>query len=215
MTAPNNQTLRINNSEKYINPYNFISLPKNCDRQSSKERKGDLTGYIECTLKAETPIMVPDTNDIVEEQVIKVVRDREVVVKHKHFKFFNYGNQKNGYIVPVIPGSEIRGMIRSDYEVFTNSCMSTLNKDINFISRTTEKNGKLPGILVKSEEGNWELFEAKRYNLHTCRRNEGRERRANGNNEAVYMVNNKNQIIIGGKSFSTGENVKFSFKTEK
>lgn len=177
----------IDESVKYINPYNFISLPKNCLRKSIEERKGNLNGYIECTLKAKTPIIVPETQVSEEDE-------------HKEYVFFNYGEKNEGqdYVIPVIPGSEIRGMLRSDYEVFTDSCMSTLSDDINFISRTIEP--KKPGILKKDNNGNWCLYEAERYRLATDRKDK--------NNR--YFVNAENQIEVNGKYQKTGDTVNFT-----
>lgn len=193
--------LTIDENIKYINPYNFITLPEKCERKKIEERKGKLNGYIECTLKAKTPIIIPDTQNVQE-------------TGHKEYRFFNYGekNTVQNYIIPVIPGSEIRGMLRSDYEVFTDSCMSTLNDDINFISRS--KDIKLPGILRKDDNGNWELYKATRYALHTCRNgsDNGVQRTANGNKEAIYLVDNQNRITLDGKPLKTGDEVKFTYK---
>ena len=68
---------------KYINPYNFISLPKECHKIDYSKYQGVLTGYIECVLTAKTPIMVPDTNHIETE---KFQKDSSF----EKFKFFNY-----------------------------------------------------------------------------------------------------------------------------
>ena len=105
---------------KYINPYNFISLPKKCSKIDYSKYQGMLTGYIECVLTAKTPIMVPDTNHIETE----TLKNGSLFQK---FKFFNYLEKScdGKYTLPVIPGSEIRGMLRSDYEVFTTSCKKT------------------------------------------------------------------------------------------
>ena len=204
-------TLKVSTEEKdqYINPYNFITLPEKCKRETSQNRKGNLNGYIECTLTAKTPIMVPDTSETQEKGF-------------KEYKFFNYQeiNKENNFVIPVIPGSEIRGMLRSDYEVFTDSCMSTLSDDISFISRTREI--KLPGILeknVKDGKVEWHLYKATRYSLHTCRKegnnNIGYPKTANGTNEAVYMVDNKNRITVNEKIYKTGDTVKFKSNSNK
>lgn len=195
----------IDKNVKYINPYNFITLPETCQRMPESERRGNLTGYIECTLIAKTPIVVPSTNDVEEENL---GGDK----KFKKYKFFNYGEKStdNNFIIPVIPGSEIRGMLRSDYEVFTNSCMSTLNDDISFISRS--KDIKMPGILEKDNNGKWHLYEAKRYAVNTCRKGKGRPKDASGQNGAVYFVDDNNGLKVGDKTYKTGDRVKFTFK---
>ena len=76
----------IDKNVKYINPYNFITLPENCERLPESERRGNLTGYIECILTAKTPIIVPSTNDVEEENL---GGDK----KFRKYKFFNYGEK--------------------------------------------------------------------------------------------------------------------------
>ena len=201
----NNSKLTIDESVKYINPYNFITLPEKCERKPERDRKGELTGYIECVLTAKTPIIVPDVEHVETEDLCGGKQFNK-------FKFFNYGekDKEGNYTIPVIPGSEIRGMLRSDYEVFTNSCMSTLNDDISFISRS--KDIKMPGILEKDSEGKWHLYEAKRYAVHTCRKGKGKPQNANGQNGAIYFVNDKNELKDGEKTYKTGDKVKFTYK---
>lgn len=63
---------------------------------------------------------------------------------------------------PVIPGSEIRGMIRSMYEAFTNSCMSALDFNKDLSSRVFEPFSA--GILTFKNE-KWKLYSADRYNI--------------------------------------------------
>ena len=200
------RVISIEKDEKYINPYNFITLPKECERESFKERKGNLTGYIDCELIAKTPIVIPDVKSMKTEKIGDGSKE------FKKYDFFNYEEKsENGdFVLPVIPGSEIRGMLRNDYEVFTKSCMSTLNDDLKLISRTQEI--KIPGIIEKDENGNWVLYKAERYRLHTCRPHKGAPKNANGTNEAIYMVDEKNTITINGKKYGTGDFVKFEYE---
>lgn len=173
------------NDKMYINPYNFITLDTKCNKNNFEHYAGNLTGYIECTLTSKTPLFIPDTSN--------TDNTREYI-------FFNYGEKINDFIKPVIPGSEIRGMLRNDFEVFTNSCMSTLNMDISFISRNSKP--KNPGILKKDEDGNWHLYKAIRHRLHTTR-----DKVKNNNN--TYYVNKKNEIKIGEKIYKTGSLLNF------
>ena len=142
----------IDTSENYINPYNFISLEKTgCKRKNKSEYDGDLTGYIECTLTTKTPIMIPDTR----EEKIKNEELNKGDFKSYIFSSYDEFIPGTNIISPVIPGSEIRGMLRSDFETFTNSCLSTVKKDKSFISRT--KDAKTPGVLKKDKDGNWKI----------------------------------------------------------
>ena len=194
--------VKISNKNYYINPYNFISLEDKPQREKASKRRGNLNGYIKCSLTTKTPVMIPDTQNVV------------VNNNHNIYQFFNYQEKRNGYTVPVIPGSEIRGMLRSDYETFTNSCMSTLSEDISFISRTNNRNGKNPGILVKNKDGKWTLYKAKRYALHTSRGEEGKNSQKNG--EIVYAVDKDNKITIDKKVYKTvyktGDMIDFNYK---
>lgn len=200
----------IDNSESYINPYNFISLNKNgCKRKDKDEYSGDLTGYIECTLTTKTETMIPDTRpDKIKEKTISNGVCPEYI-------FFSYDENIPGtnIISPVIPGSELRGMIRSDFETFTDSCLSTINIDKSFISRTPEI--KKPGILEKDKDGNWHLYEATRYSLHTTRHGKNMPPASPSikNKEAVYMVNDKNQITYSENQNVLPKDIKKDLKT--
>lgn len=90
--------------EYFVNPYNFVPLEGRCKR--SKPTAGELTGKITCEIKTLTPIFIP--NDSAENE--------------KELEFFHYGNNE-----PVIPGSEIRGMIRSVHEAAFNGCLSQVS----------------------------------------------------------------------------------------
>ena len=105
------RVISIEEDEKYINPYNFITLPNECERESFKERKGNLTGYIDCELIAKTPIVIPDVKSMKTEKIGDGSKE------FKKYDFFNYEEKsENGdFVLPVIPGSEIRGMLRNDY----------------------------------------------------------------------------------------------------
>lgn len=194
-----NNPVTVDSNVSYINPYNFISLNKDgCKRYDTNKEKGDLTGYIDCELITKTETIIPDTEHI----------DSDFPI----YSFYNYQEKKNGFIIPVIPGSELRGMLRSDFEVFTDSCLSTIDVDKSFISRT--KDVKLPGILKKDAKGDWHLFKAVRYALHTARKGKGFARNRSSNEDAVYMVDEYNRLNCNGKTYKTGDKVRFVGKTK-
>lgn len=170
-----------------INPYNFISLEEECTRLEDSKLKGELTGVIECELEAKTPLILPDTNDSHIHQ-INLGGDKI----HNSYDTFQYGKY-----TAVIPGSEIRGMLRSDYEVFTNSCMSTIDQDIDFVSRFMMP--RLPGIL-KKEDGKWSLYQAERHIVPTYREKGVK----NG-----FYVDYQNKLHIGDNQYQTGDIVSF------
>ena len=131
--------------EKFINPYNFISINFNSKKTTNinKEENEKLKGELECAIYPKTAICVPD-NPINKEE------------KHKKYPFFNYDG------VPAIPGSSLRGMIRSLYETASDSCFSTA-KEHSIVTNRSITPFK-PGIL-KMENGEWKLYKAKRLSI--------------------------------------------------
>ncbi len=135
----------------FVNPYNFVPLQKSCSR--NEVEKGTLTGVIEYSLLTKTPMFIPDTNEVDVEAVEKQKENRETVkVNHYKYKFFSYGDG-----VPVIPGSEMRGMIRSNYEILTNSCLSGID-DKSVLSKRTDEVFKAG--LIKKNGNKYDLYEA-------------------------------------------------------
>ena len=102
----NNGFGNANGGELFVNPYHFVSLQKKGRVQAEKvSSEGDvLTGYISCRISIKTPLVLPDSSDKTGEK----------------YNFYNVSGR------PVIPGSGIRGCIRSTYEAVTNSCLSVL-----------------------------------------------------------------------------------------
>lgn len=148
-------------NETFVNPYNFVSLGSRCERFDIRQynhRNDLLTGVIECTLETKTPIFIPNPTN-------------QNAFGHpkglKTLDFYSYKNL-NGTDhdpdFPVIPASEIRGVIRAAYEAVTDSCMSTIDVNRKLYKRTTVP-GK-PGIL-KKENGKWNLYPAERVMLKT------------------------------------------------
>lgn len=110
-----------NDNDKFINPYNFVSLPNKIKR--SDYIPGNLTGHITVSLKTMTPLFIPNTtNDDY---------FRMGVENHKSFDFYSYTDLKgktfNGECYsPVIPGSELRGVLRMIHEIQNDSCFEDL-----------------------------------------------------------------------------------------
>lgn len=139
------------NKSKFINPYNFVPLGKSCSR--SEYKKGNLTGVIEYSLLTKTPLFIPDTES-----------EKVDANGHRTFKFFSYGGDK-----PVIPGSEMRGMLRSYYEILTNSCMSAVDTEPVLSKRTSEV--YKAGLIKKCADDKYELYNATDCLLRTAREN--------------------------------------------
>lgn len=133
----------------FINPYNFIPLRNTPQRADQLNRmRGELTGSIKCTIKLKTPLAMPDH----ECESIETLHDtRGNEFKHSNYPFYTIKG------VPIIPGSEIRGMIRSVFEAETNSCMSVLDNAQLYGRSPIPKNN---GGLVFFEDGQWKLQKA-------------------------------------------------------
>lgn len=162
---------------KFLNPYNFISLPPKKEGVYKKDEKECLTGVIHYTVTTKSPLFIPNSSaDEVFEQSTRVKekktenedehksendeeQESESKLRHKSYDFFSY-KQLEPYIetgknpdapTPVIPGSEMRGVIRSVYETLTDSCMGVLNSDILPIKRSAHRFE--PGLIRKDGSG--------------------------------------------------------------
>lgn len=113
-----------------MNPYNFVRLRPMADgaRQVPLShgvyvaRAGEeavYSGRLTCTLTAFSPIMILSYNEAQGDFSV----DRS---EHKHFhRFFHYPDSER----PVIPGTALKGMLRSVAEAASNSCMAILDDE--------------------------------------------------------------------------------------
>lgn len=122
-----------------VNPYNFVSLGGEVKR--SKPVNGMLSGVIHCSMTNATPLALPD---------FSADNNKGKTDEHKIAPFFKVGGN------PVIPGSEIRGVIRSAYETLSNSCLSVNNNNVLSARSSNVRNA---GV-VCYKEGCWHLYKA-------------------------------------------------------
>lgn len=165
----------------FINPYNFIPLSK---EKTEKKLEGELyTGVIEYSLLTRTPLFVPNTSnektfansDIikykkVDEPDMGAKREKEKKYKddHKSYDFFSYTDLSSftdgvpTQPIPVIPGSEVRGMIRSNYEILTNSCMFSIDEEGTLVKRTAHafEAGLIRRLVDENGKAVYSLYEA-------------------------------------------------------
>ncbi|GHV37290.1 hypothetical protein FACS1894187_13640 [Synergistales bacterium] len=132
---------RITN-EKFINPYNFVSIDDSVQRDTVSY--GTLSGVISCELETLTPLFIPNTS-----------KDNTFGDTYSHsYDFFSYedltkrGDYKDNPARPIIPGSSIRGCLRSAFEAALNGCMSSCD-DENTLYRRTPVPRKFYGIIEK------------------------------------------------------------------
>lgn len=157
---------------EFINPYNFIPLKGSPKRENRRESDNQekFTGVIEYSVLSKTRLFIPNTSN---SKVFLFSNDTdeyddEIKEKHKTYDFYSYTDLSNvkedcsdKFQMPVIPGSEIRGMLRSYYEVLTNSCLSVMEEDAILSRRMIETFE--PGLIGKDENGNFSLYKAKDY----------------------------------------------------
>lgn len=136
----------ISENAMFRNPYNFIPTDFNTKSQADTDEE-KIAGMLECSLYTKSPIAILDT--------ITSVKDDEGHTRHYFMK-----DEQGNYL---IPGSSLRGTIRSVHEAVTDSCFSTIKEDEYITSRVT-KSFKNVGIL-KRENDEWKLYEATRYML--------------------------------------------------
>lgn len=127
-------------AKRFINPYNFVPFESKCNRQPlTAYMTGDtFTGIVHCTLKVKTPVIITDS-------INKSMTANEVA----EHKFFSYDAK-----TPVIPGSELRGMLRSVHEAAFNGCLSSFDAERKLHRRSIRP--KQAGVLYK-ENGIWFL----------------------------------------------------------
>lgn len=127
-------------NDYFVNPYTFIPVNNGVKKPIEVWTDGELlTGKISCTLRTRTQIAVCDEGS----------QEREK-------EFFSIDGKR-----PVIPGSALRGVVRSIFEALTDSCLSSVNaEDDDYFSSRMNKNR--PGLLAL-ENGKYVLYEARRY----------------------------------------------------
>lgn len=135
---------------KFINPYNFIPLGNLCQRTSYQDER-KYSGYIECELKTLTPLIMIDSSKGVKDEDNHMIYSEVFMLKDK----------------PVIPASELRGMIRNKFEILTNSCLVSSQKELAFFGRH-EGNMRNPGILDFSDPDNIKLYKCNKYEVEEC-----------------------------------------------
>lgn len=148
------------NGNWFVNPYNFVPL-SGVERKSIEDWRGDradrVTGSIHCTMTAKTPIALPDHAPSDPSRI----KTEDVTGGGQHF---SYPFMSVDGATPIIPGSEIRGMVRSVYEAVTKSCLGILDDSI-LTGRSYDF--KQPGVIRRNESGDWELHQGKMYQINT------------------------------------------------
>lgn len=179
-------TYRQREDIRFINPYTFVPVQEKnggerTDINQQYHEKDLHTGYLECSIYVKTPLAVPDTE-----------KREEKENEHVSYPFFSYGDGEDKKLA--IPGSSIRGTIRSVFEAATDSCMSTIRPDTKLSRRVDNKHPYDPGVL-KKENGEWRLYKANRYLLASHK--DGNEKKRLGYRECKETAELKQESYVG------------------
>lgn len=141
----------------FVNPYNFIKFPK--EKAVAYGDEDRHTGVIKYTITTKTPLFIPNSSSDC------AFEESDKVKEHKSYDFFSYTDlnpekrYENEYHVPVIPGSEMRGVVRNVYETLTDSCMGLLNAEEYPVKRSMERFS--PALMYKDKNGRFSLYDAR------------------------------------------------------
>ncbi|MDR1160593.1 MAG: TIGR03986 family CRISPR-associated RAMP protein [Syntrophomonadaceae bacterium] len=211
-----NRNYRENNkitiqTEDFVNPYNFVSLPSKCNKSVNvatnlhNDNEERFSGSIYAALETLTPLFIPNTssNSVFPPYFFHNGNNEAEI---NSFDFFSYEilpqqtDLSEVYARPVIPGSSIRGAIRSAYEAVTNSCLSSCDdEDLIFYRRTTVPKTNC-GLLAKTANG-YVITEAEKIMLNTA----GYHGKTHSFGTAFVRTNDS--INIGGSVKITGDSV--------
>ncbi|WP_343208486.1 TIGR03986 family type III CRISPR-associated RAMP protein [Anaerolentibacter hominis] len=154
----------------FTNPYNFVPLEEECKRSSLVlGAEEHFTGFFECELEILTPLFIPNTSN--SKALCSAAEAEKGYCGYEFSSYEDLSEQtlrgEDGYTLPpkdpIIPGSAIRGAVRSVYEAAFNGCMSTMRTDTVLGRRSSLP--KKPGVL-KEESGKWFLYPCKRAMLN-------------------------------------------------
>lgn len=192
----------------FVNPYNFIKFPQNKAKAYTDTDKH--TGVIEYSVTTKTPLFIPNSSSD------HAFRESDQKAEHKSYDFFSYEeldpakHYEGMYHEPVIPGSEIRGVVRNVYETLTDSCMGVLNGEKYPVKRTAEQ--FRPALIHRKKDGTMELCAAESYRIGSRENKEyfpkGFEKKANGTT-AYFKMPDRTQrgfAVIDSYSFDNSQN---------
>lgn len=135
-------------------PYGFVPFGTQPDRSDIAARYADetslLSGWLDVKLTAVTSLVIPDAT--------KQTENYKGVQDHKFLPFFRTPDG-----VPCIPGSELRGLLRSVYETASNSCVPFVLNDEPTSMRLPRYVSLQERGLLGMEKGKWVLWSANDY----------------------------------------------------
>ncbi len=127
-------------NQRAVAPYNFVPLPERVvpARQPMGHDRYDtvegVTGRIDCTITTQSPTYI---RGLFKDELYRVVSEGGELVsdKEKMASFFGLQTDDGKVIVPRIPGSSLRGLVRSIVEIISYSRIRNVNKSPTFTFR--------------------------------------------------------------------------------
>lgn len=163
-------------SYTFINPYNFVPFGDNNPSKNNKEdiyrgkenQKELLSGWLDVSMYINSPLIIPDgahpryfdlknNKDVSKKEDVKNPRDL-----HIEYDFLQMYNPYSGEKEYMVPGSALRGMIRSTYEAVTNSCVPFLMNDKPISQRVPLYGALTKRGLLGYNGNNWVLYGTKK-----------------------------------------------------
>ena len=146
---------------RFVNPYNFVPFGKDAPEKKDKNevyrgeiQKDLLTGWLDIKLRIRTPLIIPDGAH--PDKIDLGGRDNV----HRQYEFLKMYNPETGKTEYAVPGSELRGLIRSTYEAVTNSCLPFLLDDKPMSQRVPLYAALDRRGLLGYRNGRWVLYGA-------------------------------------------------------
>ena len=170
-------------TDRFINTYIFYPTSS---REPAYSDAGEerVSGKITAVIRTETPLFIPNSGT---DHAFLVPDAPE---EHKSYDFFTYSSVRKDMTLgepntkePVIPGSEIRGMIRSIYEALTDSCYSSVTDGEPLYKRTSDH--YTPALIRRTADGKFELVT--RVNVHKISLNVLNRVRGLSDGQKVYL----------------------------
>lgn len=164
-------------------PYNFVPLPENlvtteAPLEQDRYREDGHTGWFDCELETCSPVYVRGMMTLDQyKKADEKAKELTVEEKLERAPFYSY-QQKDAQPIPVIPGSSLRGMLRSLVEIVGYGKMKWVNDSPSITYRAVAAAREDPlsepyrrmigqfssnvraGYLEKTDKGQWRIWPA-------------------------------------------------------
>jgi CRISPR/Cas system CMR subunit Cmr6 (Cas7 group RAMP superfamily) len=131
----------------YINPYNFVRLPN--EKGKADKTEGQLSGSFDIEIKTKTPLFIANSSQPADNAPMIFYTNSTIDA-----------NSTDKCYEPVIPGSSIRGVVRSMHEALFKSCLSQIDDSNLTFRNTTNGSLKNPIMIIRDKKDHYKAFDA-------------------------------------------------------